>query len=55
MMENAKRPNLAEIVTVSPPNPYASVESGPKYPGGKISVSNLASNASYESTPAKTR
>ena len=56
-MENAKRPNLNEVVTVMPPNPYASVETGPKYPGGaaKLSVSSLASVGNYETTPAKTR
>ena len=57
MMENAKRPNLNEVVTVMPLNPYASVETGPKYPGGaaKLSVSSLASVGNYETTPAKTR
>ena len=58
MMENAKRPNLNEVVTVMPPNPYASVETGPKYPSGgaaKLSVSSLASVGNYETTPAKTR
>ena len=52
MMENAKRPNLAEIVTVSP-NPYASIETGPTYPGGKNSVSSLASVG--EASATKTR
>ena len=52
MMENAKRPNLAEIVTVSP-NPYASIETGPTYPGGKNSVSSLASVGEASATKSR--
>ena len=59
MMENAKRPNLNEVVNVVPPNPYASlIETGPKVPpvGGKLSsVTSLASAGNYETTPLKTR
>ena len=34
MMQNAKRPNLNEVVNVAAPNPYAAIETGPMYPGG---------------------
>ena len=59
MMENAKRPNLNEVVNVVPPNPYASLlETGPKVPpvGAKFSsVSSLASAGNYETAPLKSR
>ena len=46
MMDNAKRPNLAEIVSVVPPNPYqTSIETGAAASAKKniTGVSSLAS------------
>ena len=44
MMDNAKRPNLAEIVSVVPPNPYqSSIEAGASAKKNITGVSSLAS------------
>lgn len=56
MMENAKRPNLGEVVKVTAsPNPYSSIETGPKVPGGKLSMSSLGNANDSSSTPMKIR
>ena len=59
MMDNAKRPNLKEIVTVAPPHQYhSSIETAASKIHAKNSVSSLASvgGGDYETPqPVKAR